>query len=182
MRGRGLSPHHVLPGPPRRAFGLQSADGGRQGAVPHPAFERQLRLPGRGPGWEPLGRMARSVAQAQLPVRAGGRRPRRQSRHIHHAERAQGGLERLGASRRSCPHAARDGFADRGDEVGRGDVRPRVRPRPLQHRRRFRLQHGGDGEQGPKRLQHPLRSRRSRHRHRRRLRRGRRRDRPRVFP
>ena len=34
-------------------------------------------------------------------------------------------------------------------------LRPRIRPRPLHDRRRRRLQHGGDGEQGPQRLQLP---------------------------
>jgi aminopeptidase N len=40
------------------------------------------------------------------------------------------------------------------------DVRPRVRSRHVQHRRGQRLQHGGDGEQGPQRLQHQVHPRR----------------------
>ena len=50
--------------------------------------------------------------------------------------------------------APRDGIAEDVDALGRGGVRPRIRPRRVQHRRRHRLQHGGDGEQGAQRLQH----------------------------
>ena len=39
--------------------------------------------------------------------------------------------------------------------MGRAALRPRVRPRRVQHRRRVRLQHGGDGEQGSQHLQRP---------------------------
>ena len=54
--------------------------------------------------------------------------------------------------------------------LGRGGVRPRIRSRRLQHRRRVRLQHGRDGEQGPQRLQRQIRAGRRRDRDRRRLR------------
>ncbi len=44
------------------------------------------------------------------------------------------------------------------DEMGRGRVRAGIRPRRVQHRRRVRLQHGRDGEQGAQRLQHEIRA------------------------
>ncbi len=50
-----------------------------------------------------------------------------------------------------------DRFRARGaeevDEMGRGGLRPRIRPRRLQHRGGRRFQHGRDGEQGPEHLQ-----------------------------
>ena len=52
----------------------------------------------------------------------------------------------------------RHGLAQALDALGRGGVRPRVRPRHLHDRRGLRLQHGGDGEQGPQRLQRQIRA------------------------
>ena len=54
----------------------------------------------------------------------------------------------------------RDGRAEALHALGRGGVRARIRSRRLQHRRGVRLQHGGDGEQGPQRLQRQVRPRR----------------------
>ena len=68
------------------------------------------------------------------------------------------------------------------DALGRGEVRPRVRPRPLHDLLRRRLQHGRDGEQGAQHLQQPARARRPGDRDRRRLRGDRGGDRPRVLP
>ena len=42
--------------------------------------------------------------------------------------------------------------------LGRGAVRPRIRPRHLHDRRGVDLQHGRDGEQGPQRLQRQIRA------------------------
>ena len=50
----------------------------------------------------------------------------------------------------------RHGRAEALDAMGRGGVRPRIRPRCLQHRRRVRLQHGRDGKQGPQHLQRQI--------------------------
>jgi aminopeptidase N len=50
-----------------------------------------------------------------------------------------------------CDHAMRSLKARHA--LGRGALRPRVRPGHVQHRRRQPLQHGRDGEQGPQRLQ-----------------------------
>ena len=66
--------------------------------------------------------------------------------------------------------------------VGRGGLRPRIRPRRVQHRRRVRLQHGRDGEQGPQRLQHQIRPGQAGDGDRRRLPGRRDRHRPRVLP
>ena len=100
-------------------------------------------------------------------VTASGRKV--DSRHLCRAR--QGGPLRLG-----------DGVAEARHALGRGALRPRIRSRRVQHRRRQRLQHGGDGEQGPQHLQRQARARPPRHRERRRLRLDRRRDRARIFP
>ena len=68
----------------------------------------------------------------------------------------------------SCGHAMRSlKTAMAWDERG---VRPRIRPRRVQHRRRVGLQHGRDGEQGPEHLQHEIRAGPAGDRDRRRLR------------
>ena len=66
--------------------------------------------------------------------------------------------------------------------LGRGALRPRIRPRRLQHRRRLRLQHGRDGEQGPQHLQRQIRAGRPGDRHRPGLRACRGGHRARIFP
>ena len=91
------------------------------------------------------------------------------ARHLCRAR--QGGSLRLG-----------DGVAEARHALGRGALRPRIRSRRVQHRRRQRLQHGGDGEQGPQHLQRQARAGAPRHRERRRLRLDRGRDRARIFP
>ena len=104
------------------------------------------------------------------------------SRHLHHHVRARGRAPHLLRARQGGALPLRHGRAQALDALGRGGLRPRIRPRHLHHRRRLRLQHGGDGEQGPQRLQRQVRPRRPRHRHRRRLRPCRGRHRPRIFP
>ena len=131
----------------------------------------------------PLGRVARSLPQALLSVRAGRRRSRRQSRQLHHPLGPRGRARHLGARRRSAERtehamAALKAAMKWDEEV----YRPRIRPRRVQHRRRQRFQHRGDGEQGPQHLQLALHPGRPRHRDRRRLRRDRRRRRARIFP
>ena len=76
----------------------------------------------------------------------------------------------------------RHGLAEALDGVGRAPLRPRVRSRHLQHRRRLRFQLRRDGEQGPQHLQRQAGVRQARDRDRRRLRRDRGRHRARVFP
>ena len=72
------------------------------------------------------------------------------------------GKERLAQLRHGCAQAL--------DALGRGGLRARIRSRRVQHRRRLRLQHGGDGEQGAERLQRQIRAGRRGDRHRRRFR------------
>ena len=74
----------------------------------------------------PLGRVARSLPQALLSVRAGRRRPRRQSRQLRHPLRPQGRARHLGARGGPAAHRACDERAQGGDEVGRGGLRPRI--------------------------------------------------------
>ena len=73
----------------------------------------------------------------------------------------------LRASWRRGPLRPRHALIAEVDGVGRRGVRPRIRPRRLQHRRRVRLQHGRDGEQRPERLQHEIRAGEAGHRDRR---------------
>ena len=101
---------------------------------------------------------------------------------FHDALGPRGGAGDLGAARRRGQMRPCDGIAEKGDALGRGDVRPRIRSRCLQHRRGQRLQHGGDGEQGPQHLQHPLCAGEARHRDRHRLPEYRSGHRSRIFP
>ena len=111
----------------------------------------------------------RSASQAQLSVRARRRRSGGGEGPVHHALRSSRRARHLGAPRRRGSLRACDALAEDVDEVGRGGVRPGVRPRRVQHRRRVRLQHGRDGEQGAERLQHQIRAGEAGDRDRRRL-------------
>ena len=143
----GLPQDHLLARPPRRDGALPGAHRGRTAAGA--ALERQpARLRRR------LGRVGGPVPQALLPLRAGRRRPRARSRTASPPRSGRDGAAAdLGARRRRGPLRLRDGRAQALDALGRGGLRPRVRPRPLHDRRRRRLQHGGDGEQGAQHLQ-----------------------------
>ena len=96
--------------------------------------------------------------------------------------RAQGRSAHLCRARQRGQGRLRDGLAQARDEMGRGDLRPRIRPRHLHDRRGRRLQFRRDGEQGPQHLQRQGAARHSRNRDRRRLCAHRRRGRPRIFP
>ena len=95
--------------------------------------------------------------------------PRRRASHLCRAR--QGGPLRL-----------RHGFAQARHALGRDGIRPRIRSRHLHDRRRLRLQHGRDGEQGPQRLQRQIRAGLAGNRDRRRLRADRGDHRPRILP
>ncbi len=72
VRGRGLSPHHLLPRPARRALDLHRADGrARRKHFPVLLSNGNRTAARRGRRRHALGRMARSLAQAVLPLRAG---------------------------------------------------------------------------------------------------------------
>ena len=137
------------------------------------------RRSGRRPALRALGR---SASQAQLPVRARRRPARVPGRHAAHAQRPRGAAAGLGRTGQSRQDRACDGVAQARDPLGRAALRPRARPRPFHDRRRQRLQHGRDGEQGPEHLQREVRSGQPADRHRHRLRQHRVDRRPRVLP
>ena len=141
------------------------------------AVERQPRR--LRPG---LGGVGGPVSEALLPLRARRRRPRRRRGPLRDPLRPRRAAADLGPRRRRGPLRLRDGRAQARDGLGRGGLRPRVRPRPLHDRRRRRLQHGGDGEQGAQRLQLALRAGEPRDRDRRRLQGDRGDHRARVLP
>ncbi len=91
-------------------------------------------------------------------------------------------LAHLRRARQGGAHRLCHGCAQALDALGRGALRPRIRSRPVQHRRRQRFQHGRDGEQEPQRLQRQIHPRRFPDRDRQRLCRDRDRRRARVFP
>ena len=123
--------------------------------------------------------------EALVPVRAGRGRPRRARGH---ASRRRPGRrvalrDLLDARQPRRAAGTRWTSLQARDALGRGALRPRVRPRPLHDLLRRRLQHGRDGEQGPQHLQQPAAcSRDPDDRDRRRLPGDRGRDRPRVLP
>jgi hypothetical protein len=108
--------------------------------------------------------VARPVSEAELPVRPGRRRPGRARAAHPHARRQEPSAAGLRATRRSRQDRARDELAGRGGGLGRGALRACPRPRALHDRRGRRLQHRGDGEQGPQHLQHQVRAGRIRRR------------------
>ena len=130
----------------------------------------------------PRGALARPVAQALVPVRAGRGQPAPPRGHLHDALRARGRARDLGRAAERRPLRARAALAPARDALGRAGVRARVRARRVHDRRGRRLQHGRDGEQGPQHLQREVRAREARHRDRRRVRGDRGGDRPRVLP
>ena len=117
-----------------------------------------------------------------LSVRAGRRQSGVRRGSLRHHVGAQGRAAHLCRARQGKPLRLRHGFAQALDALGRGGVRPRIRPRYFHDRRGVRLQHGRDGEQGPQRLQRQIRAGQPRHRDRRRLRRHRGGHRARIFP
>ena len=171
VRGRGLSPHHLLPRPARRdgestrctlradkaAYPVLLSngnlveqgelDGGRHFAKWHDPFPKPSYLFALVAADLVGARAAHPLALGQRPPAAGLRAPRRPRQD-----------------------RARDELAGRLGRLGRGALRPGARPRALHDRRRRRLQHGRDGEQGPQHLQHQVRAGQPGHRDRRRLR------------
>ncbi len=140
---------------------------------------------GRHSGHEPpLRGLARPVPEAVLSVRPGRRRPRPASRTRFVTTVGPRGRARASMSSTARRIAAatpwiRSSASMRWDET---TLRPRIRSRRVHDRRRVRLQHGRDGEQGPQHLQRQIRARFARDRHRRRLRQHRGRHRARIFP
>ncbi len=169
VRGTGLPPHHLFHRPP-----------GRDGALHHGTARRPRALPGAAGQWRPRGGrrtarrpplrvLARPAPEAVVPVRPGRRplRPRRGS--LHHRGRPRGAAARARRPGARTALQACIGGAQAHDGLGRGALRPLLRPRALQHRRHPRLQHGRDGEQGSQHLQRQVHPGRPRDQHRRRL-------------
>ncbi len=168
VRGGGLSPDHLFPRPAGRAFRLHDADRGGAGGGAGPARQRQSNRERRRPRHEPpLRGLARSASEALLPLRPRRWKARQGRRALHDERRPGGRSRRLCRARQGGPRRLRPRCAEARDALGRARLRPRVRSRRLQHRRRIRLQHGRDGEQGPQHLQRQIRPRLARDRDRR---------------
>ena len=182
VRGGGLPPHHVLRRPAGRDGALHDDDPRRPREVSGAAVEREPGRAGRRGGRPALGEVGRPVPEAVLPLRDGRREARQARGHVRHALGPEGDAAGVGGAGQGRPVRLGDAGAQEIDEVGRGHVRPRGRPRLLHDRRGRRLQHGRDGEQGPQHLQHQVRPRPPRHRDRRRLPQHRPGRRPRVLP
>ena len=112
---------------------------------------------GAGP---PLRGLVRSVPKTLLPLRPRRRRSGEVSPTISSPRR--GGAS-SSASIPSRAGEARAAYAmdalKRSMAWDETRLRPRIRSRRVQHRRRLRLQYGGDGEQGAQRLQRQIRAR-----------------------
>ena len=117
-------------------------------------------------------RVGGPLPQALLSLRAGRRRPRRASRTRSSPAPAARSTLRIyvRAWQRSTSAATPWTSLKRSMKWDEERFGLRVRPRPVHDRRRRRLQHRGDGEQGPQHLQHAATCSPARHRHRRRLR------------
>ena len=103
MRGRRLPPHHLFSRPSRRDGGLHHAHRGRQGRSAGAARQRQFaraRRPARRP---PFRRLARSVAETRLSVRAGRRQARRRRGQLRHPVGPRGGASHLCRARQGGP-------------------------------------------------------------------------------
>ena len=167
-----LPPHHLFPRPAGRARRLHRA-ASRPTSSEAPVLLANGNPVERGTldrGRPPLRRLARSAPQAQLSVRAGRRRSRARSRRrftTMSGRKVDLGIYVEPGKEDRC--ALGDGLAQALHALGRGALRPRVRSRRLQHRRRVRLQHGRDGEQGPQHLQRQAGAGLARNRDRRRL-------------
>ena len=146
VRGAGLPQDHLLARPARRDGALPGA----RSRATAPVLLSNGNLVALGAAAGPSGRTrSRSPPTCSRWSPATSSRSRTASSPV----RARGAAADLGARRRRGPLRLRHGRAEAGDGLGRGGLRPRVRPRPLHDRRGRRLQHGGDGEQGAQRLQ-----------------------------
>ncbi len=184
VRARGIPPHHLFHRPARR-----------DGALHHdrsPPTRRAIRCccrtairsaSGESAGRAALGALGRSASRS--PPISSRSSPAMLVAHRDSFTTRSGKTVPLAiwvraATRTNARHAmASLKAAMKWDE---DDVRPRIRSRRLQHRRRQRLQHGRDGEQGPQHLQHEIRAGQARDRDRHRLPGHRIGHRTRVFP
>ena len=120
VRGRGFPRHHLLLRPPRRPLALHLPRRGRQDALPGPPFqrephrERRLR---RERLWPPLHAVGGPVAEAVLPVRAGGGRSDEGGGQVHDAQRQGRRAAHLRAGEELCQGRLCDGVSEAGHEV-----------------------------------------------------------------
>ena len=182
VRAGGLPAHRLVAGPAGRDGQLSRADRGRRQAFPVLLSNGNLLETRRAAGRAALGAVGGPVPQALLSVRAGGRRSRLPRRRVRHPLRPHGAAADLLRARQHRAVPPRHGIAEEVDEVGRGPLRPGVRPRPVPDRRRQRLQFRRHGEQGPQYLQHLGDPGPRRHLDRLRLPERRADHRPRIFP
>ena len=174
VRARRLPPHHLFPRPARRARRLHRAHRGRprrrrRCCSPTAIRSRAATFPapaGIAPMWHDP-----HPKPSYLFALVGGNLAC-VPRQLHHRVGPQGRARHLCRARQGRPLRLGHGVAEARHALGRGALRPRIRSRRVQHRRGQRLQHGGDGEQGPQHLQRQARAGAARHRHRRRLRRA----------
>ena len=110
------------------------------------------------------------LPEARLSVRARRRRLGHVAKTFTTTSGREVELARLCRARQGGPRRLCARCAGALDALGRARLRPRIRSRRVQHRRRVRLQHGRDGEQGPQHLQRQIRAGLARDRDRRRLR------------
>ena len=152
--------------------------------VPSPALQRKSRGTGRARGrtsFRSSGRIrTASRATSSRFVAGQPRLPTRESFTTASGREVALEIWVEPANADKCEHALASLKAAM--KLGRGHIRPRVRPRHLHDRRGRRLQHGRDGEQGTQRLQLEVRAGQAVDRDRRRLRRHRKRRGPRVLP
>ena len=183
MRSRGLSPHHLFPGSPRRDGGLHHPHRGREGRRAGSARQRQSRRIRRRAGHDAaLCGLARSVPEAVISVRAGGREACLRRGPLPQHVGSRGHAADLCRARQGTPLRLCHGLAQARHALGRDRVRPRIRSRYFHDRRGLGFQHGRDGEQRPQRLQRQIRARLAGDRDRHRLRADRGDHRPRIFP
>ena len=102
MRGRRLPPHHLFPRPPGHSFGLHGAHRGRRKRSAAAALQRQSGRSRRSCRRPALCRLARSVPEALLSLRAGRRRPRRGQGRVRHRVRPQGRTRHLCRARQGA--------------------------------------------------------------------------------
>ena len=169
MRTRRLSHNNVLPRPPRQHGGVHHQNHRRCRAIPRVALQRQsgrFRQPEKR---ATLRHLARPLCQAQLFIRAGGGRFSRKPRHVHHPKRARSRHPVLHPRRRRGQSRPRHTIAQTRHALGRNPLWLGIRFRRIYGRCRGRLQHGRDGKQRLKHLQHQICAGRRAHRHRCRL-------------
>ena len=153
MRGRRLPPHHLFPRSARRARDLHVPHRGRREKRSDPARQRQSRGEGQAGRRQAFRGVARSAPEALLSLRPRRRRSRAHCFDLQNRVGRQRRSQDLYRARQGSPRRLGHGFAEALHALGRAPLRPRIRSRRVQHRRRVRLQHGRHGEQGPQHLQ-----------------------------